>query len=96
MSKPDKRRSPAVKKQVTDLSNSEIVVIAAFRVGAAGLHADTEDDSHGRNTRSRSISILLENGYGMQESVAILLGLNGMVGCSRRAERHSRVNTGEV
>src|ERR1039458_2437054 len=43
MSKPDKRRSPAVKKQVTDLSNSEIVVIAAFRVGAAGLHADTED-----------------------------------------------------
>jgi hypothetical protein len=32
-----------VKKSVTDLSNSEIVVIAAFRAGAAGLHADTED-----------------------------------------------------
>lgn len=43
MSKPDKHRSPAAKKQATDLSNSEIVVIAAFRAGAAGLHADTED-----------------------------------------------------
>ncbi len=28
---------------MTDLSNSEIVVIAALRAGAAGLHADTED-----------------------------------------------------
>lgn len=43
MSTPNKQRSPAVKKHVTDLSNSEIVVIAAFRVGAAGLHVDTED-----------------------------------------------------
>lgn len=32
MSKPAKPRSPAVKRQVTDLSNSEIVVIAAFRL----------------------------------------------------------------
>jgi len=31
------------KKSVADLSNSEIVVIAAFRAGSAGLHADTED-----------------------------------------------------
>jgi len=43
MNKPAKTRGPAVKRQVTDLSNSEIVVIAAFRVGAAGVHADTED-----------------------------------------------------
>jgi hypothetical protein len=43
MDKPHKPRSPTVKKSVTDLSNSEIVVIAAFRAGAAGLHADTED-----------------------------------------------------
>ena len=43
MNKPAKPRSPAVKRQVTDLSNSEIVVIAAFRVGATGVHADTED-----------------------------------------------------
>jgi hypothetical protein len=42
MNRPDKPPIPA-KKQVADLSNSEIVVIAAFRVGAAGLHADTED-----------------------------------------------------
>jgi hypothetical protein len=38
-----KKRNPTVKESVTDLSNSEIVVIAAFRAGAAGLHADTED-----------------------------------------------------
>jgi hypothetical protein len=43
MSKPDKQRVPPVRKQVTELSNSELVVIAAFRAGAAGLHADTED-----------------------------------------------------
>src|SRR5664279_2612318 len=43
MNKSQKQKTPAVKKLVTDLSNSEIVVIAAFRVGAAGLHADTED-----------------------------------------------------
>jgi hypothetical protein len=43
MNNPAKPRSPAIKKQVVDLSNSEIVVIAAFRAGAAGLYADTED-----------------------------------------------------
>lgn len=43
MNKPAKPRSPAAKKQAADLSNSEIVVIAAFRAGAAGAHADTED-----------------------------------------------------
>ncbi len=35
--------NPEAKKSVADLSNSEIVVIAAFRAGSAGLHADTED-----------------------------------------------------
>ena len=43
MNKPAKPRGPTAKKQVTDLSNSDIVVIAAFRAGAAGVHADTED-----------------------------------------------------
>lgn len=43
MNKAAKPRRPAMKRQVADLSNSEIVVIAAFRVGAAGVHADTED-----------------------------------------------------
>jgi hypothetical protein len=43
MNRPIKPRRPAVKKQLTDLSNTEIVVIAAFRVGAVGVHADTED-----------------------------------------------------
>ena len=35
--------TPSSKKSMADLSNSEIVVIAAFRAGSAGLHADTED-----------------------------------------------------
>jgi hypothetical protein len=43
MNKAAKPRRPVLKRQVADLSNSEIVVIAAFRVGAAGVHADTED-----------------------------------------------------
>ena len=43
MNKSQKQRSSAVNKSVTDLSNSEIVVIAALRAGAVGLHADTED-----------------------------------------------------
>jgi len=43
MNKNQKQRSPIGNKSVTDLSNSEIVVIAALRAGAAGLHADTED-----------------------------------------------------
>jgi hypothetical protein len=43
MTKPQKQQSNAVTKPLTDLSNSEIVVIAAFRAGAAGLQADTKD-----------------------------------------------------
>ena len=43
MNRPHKQRSPDVRRPVPDLSNSEIVVIAAYRAGAAGLHADTED-----------------------------------------------------
>ncbi|MGB9407209.1 MAG: hypothetical protein WCA89_06695, partial [Terracidiphilus sp.] len=43
MKKKQKQRSSTGNKSVTDLSNSEIVVIAALRAGAAGLHADTED-----------------------------------------------------
>ena len=43
MNKREKQRRPTANKPITDLSNSEIVVIAAFRTGAAGLHADTED-----------------------------------------------------
>jgi len=39
----DRQRIPSAKKRVTDLSNSEIVVIAAFRAGAAALQVDTED-----------------------------------------------------
>lgn len=43
MSRDQKQRSSTRNKSVTDLSNTEIVVIAALRAGAAGLHADTED-----------------------------------------------------
>jgi hypothetical protein len=43
MNKNQEQRSSAGDRSVTDLSNSEIVVIAALRAGAAGLHADTED-----------------------------------------------------
>jgi hypothetical protein len=43
MNKPTKQKRSASKGHASDLSNSEIVVIAAFRVGAAGVHADTED-----------------------------------------------------
>ncbi len=43
MNKQDKQRIPSAKKPVTDLSNSEIVVIAALHAGAAGVHVDTED-----------------------------------------------------
>jgi hypothetical protein len=43
MNKNNKQRIPTENKSVNDLSNSEIVVIAAFRAGAAGVHADTED-----------------------------------------------------
>lgn len=42
MNRSHKTRNPA-KKPVADLSNIEIAVIAAFRAGAAGMHADTED-----------------------------------------------------
>jgi hypothetical protein len=43
MKKQREKRIPSAKKPVTDLSNSEIVVIAALRAGAAGVHVDTED-----------------------------------------------------
>lgn len=43
MNKNQKQRGSTGTKSMTDLSNSEIVVIAALRAGAAGLHADTED-----------------------------------------------------
>ena len=43
MKKQGEKRIPSAKKPVADLSNSEIVVIAALRAGAAGVHVDTED-----------------------------------------------------
>ena len=43
MNKNQATPSSSAKKSVADLSNSEIVVIAAFRAGSAGLYADTED-----------------------------------------------------
>jgi hypothetical protein len=43
MNRNQEQPSSSPKKSVADLSNSEIVVIAAFRAGAAGLYADTED-----------------------------------------------------
>src|SRR5664279_4215144 len=43
VNKNQKERTSSGIKSVADLSNSEIVVIAAYRAGGAGLHADTED-----------------------------------------------------
>jgi len=43
MNKQAKQRLSDKKKPIADLSNSEIVVIAALRVGAAATHVDTED-----------------------------------------------------
>ena len=45
MNKQNKKPVPSSKKAETVLSNTEIVVIAAFRVGAAAQHVDTEDIS---------------------------------------------------
>jgi hypothetical protein len=43
MNKNQNQRNSTGNKSLADLSNSEIVVIAALRAGAAGQHADTED-----------------------------------------------------
>jgi len=43
MNRQNKRPIPSPKKTDPELSNTEIVVIAAFRVGAAAQHVDTED-----------------------------------------------------
>jgi hypothetical protein len=43
MKRQSKQTAPSPKQIEPDLSNTEIVIIAAFRVGAAVQHVDTED-----------------------------------------------------
>src|SRR5580704_2924829 len=43
MNRRTKQPNPVEKKVEPELSNTELVVIAAFRVGAATQHVDTED-----------------------------------------------------